>query len=68
MLENRDPIEQANISAEKIKLDTQIFYVENPLNKYTPQQNGVAEQMNITLLKRTRAMLAAADLDKIFWA
>jgi transposase InsO family protein len=35
---------------------------------YTPQQNGVAERMNITLLERTRAMLKAAGLGKSFWA
>jgi len=35
---------------------------------YTPQQNGVAERMNRTLLERTRAMLGAAGLDKSFWA
>ncbi|KAL4032229.1 hypothetical protein IC575_005297 [Cucumis melo] len=35
---------------------------------YTPQQNGVAEWMNRTLLERTRAMLGAAGLKKAFWA
>lgn len=35
---------------------------------YTPQQNGVAERMNRTLLERTRAMLATAGLEKQFWA
>jgi hypothetical protein len=35
---------------------------------YTPQQNGVAERMNKTLLERTRAMLKAAGLGKSFWA
>ncbi|GMJ14768.1 hypothetical protein HRI_005146000 [Hibiscus trionum] len=35
---------------------------------YTPQQNGVAERMNRTLLERTRAMLRAAGLEKAFWA
>jgi hypothetical protein len=35
---------------------------------YTPQQNGVAERMNRTLLERTRAMLKAAGLGKSFWA
>ncbi|KAE8674537.1 hypothetical protein F3Y22_tig00111745pilonHSYRG00059 [Hibiscus syriacus] len=34
----------------------------------TPQQNGVAERMNITLLERTRAMLRDAGLEKSFWA
>ncbi|XP_073148775.1 retrovirus-related Pol polyprotein from transposon TNT 1-94 isoform X1 [Henckelia pumila] len=35
---------------------------------YTPQQNGVAERMNRTLLDRTRAMLSNAGLPKSFWA
>jgi transposase InsO family protein len=35
---------------------------------YTPQQNGVAERMNRTLLEKTRAMLKAAGLGKSFWA
>jgi len=35
---------------------------------YTPQQNGVVEWMNKTLLERTRAMLNAAGLGKPFWA
>lgn len=35
---------------------------------YTPQQNGVAEWMNRTLLERTRAMLRTAGLAKSFWA
>nr|GEV50093.1 retrovirus-related Pol polyprotein from transposon TNT 1-94 [Tanacetum cinerariifolium] len=35
---------------------------------YTPQQNGVAERMNRTLLERARAMLATASLEKSFWA
>ncbi|KAE8725167.1 Eukaryotic translation initiation factor 3 subunit E [Hibiscus syriacus] len=33
----------------------------------TPQQNGVAERMNRTLLERTRAMLRDAGLEKSFW-
>ncbi|TYK16527.1 hypothetical protein E5676_scaffold21G003420 [Cucumis melo var. makuwa] len=35
---------------------------------YTPQQNGVAQRMNRTLLERTRAMLGAVGLKKAFWA
>uniref|UniRef100_A0A2N9GLP2 Gag-Pol polyprotein n=1 Tax=Fagus sylvatica TaxID=28930 RepID=A0A2N9GLP2_FAGSY len=35
---------------------------------YTPQQNGVAERMNRTLLERTRAMLRTAGMAKTFWA
>ncbi|GJU46168.1 retrovirus-related pol polyprotein from transposon TNT 1-94 [Tanacetum coccineum] len=35
---------------------------------YTPQQNGVAERMNRTLLEKARVMLATASLVKSFWA
>lgn len=34
----------------------------------TPQQNGVAERMNKTLLERARCMLSNAGLSKEFWA
>jgi transposase InsO family protein len=35
---------------------------------YTPEQNGVAERMNRTLIERVRCMLIDADLDKRYWA
>ena len=35
---------------------------------HTPQQNEVAERMNITLLERARCMLSNARLDASFWA
>nr|GFA18236.1 Gag-Pol polyprotein [Tanacetum cinerariifolium] len=35
---------------------------------YIPQQNGVAERMNGTLLERSREMLASASLGKSLWA
>ena len=34
---------------------------------YTPQQNGVAERMNRTLLERVRCMLLPTGLSKRFW-
>jgi len=34
----------------------------------TPQQNGVAERMNRTILKRVRCMLSHSGLSKSFWA
>lgn len=34
----------------------------------TPQQNGVAERLNRTLLEKARCMLSHAGLDKKFWA
>lgn len=35
---------------------------------YTPQQNGVAERMNRTLVERARCMLFDANFDKSMWA
>ncbi|KAH9751081.1 hypothetical protein KPL71_014143 [Citrus sinensis] len=35
---------------------------------YTPQQNGVAEQMNMTLTERIRVILRTAGLPNSFWA
>lgn len=37
-------------------------------NIYTPQQNGVAERYNRTLLDLARSMLADAGMPKMFWA
>jgi len=34
---------------------------------YTPQQNGLAERMNRTLLERVRCMLLGVGLSKCFW-
>ena len=34
----------------------------------TPQQNGLVERFNRTLLKRTRCMLISARLPNAFWA
>ena len=36
--------------------------------RYTPQQNGLAERMNKTLLERVRCMLSCANAPKKFWA
>ena len=35
---------------------------------YTPQQNGVAERLNRTLMEKTRAMLSDANLPPEMWA
>ena len=34
----------------------------------TPQQNGLAERFNRTILERVRCMLTSAGLKKVFWA
>lgn len=36
-------------------------------NVYTPQENGVAERMNRTLVETARAMLSDANLPNSFW-
>lgn len=37
-------------------------------NTYTPQQNGLAERMNRTLVEKAKCMIFDADLTKSFWA
>ena len=34
----------------------------------TPQQNGLAERFNRTIMERARCMLTSAGLKKVFWA
>ena len=34
--------------------------------RYTPQQNGLAERMNRTILERVRCMLSSSGLSKVF--
>ena len=36
--------------------------------RHTPQQNGVAERMNRTIMEKVRCMLSNANLSKSFWA
>ncbi|KAG8474336.1 hypothetical protein CXB51_034001 [Gossypium anomalum] len=36
--------------------------------RHTPQQNGVAEQINRTIMEKVRCMLSNANLPKSFWA
>ena len=35
---------------------------------YRPQQNGVAERANCTIVEMARSMIHAQKLDKSFWA
>nr|CAD40363.2 OSJNBa0093P23.9 [Oryza sativa Japonica Group] len=41
---------------------------EGIVRHYTPQQNGVAERMNRTIISKARCMLSNAGLPKQFWA
>ncbi|XP_038901229.1 uncharacterized protein LOC120088185 [Benincasa hispida] len=36
--------------------------------RYTPQQNGLAERLNRTIMKRVRCLLSDAILSENFWA
>ncbi|KAG8472744.1 hypothetical protein CXB51_034629 [Gossypium anomalum] len=36
--------------------------------RHTPQQNGIAERMNRTIMEKVRCMLSNANLPKSFWA
>lgn len=49
------------------------FYKKEGITRHftvrdTPQQNGVAERMNRTLLEKVQCMLSNVGLDKQFWA
>lgn len=51
----------------------QQFFKENGIqhqktNPYTPQQNGIAERMNRTIVEKAKCMLADANLGKEYWA
>ncbi|KAK3021368.1 hypothetical protein RJ639_046001 [Escallonia herrerae] len=45
-----------------------VTFIDDFSKKRTPEQNGVAERMNITLLERARCMRLNADLPKSFSA
>jgi transposase InsO family protein len=37
-------------------------------NPYTPEQNGLCERFNRTIVERAKCLLFEAELDKFFWA
>jgi hypothetical protein len=53
------------------ELDSQLRkagIIHQTSNTYTPQQNGLAERMNRTLVEKARCMLFESNLPKYFWA
>ncbi|GKV38975.1 hypothetical protein SLEP1_g46821 [Rubroshorea leprosula] len=51
-----------NLFCEEAGVDHQLTV------SYTPQQNGIAERKNITVMEMARCMLAEKKLPKSFWA
>ncbi|KAK4392785.1 Retrovirus-related Pol polyprotein from transposon TNT 1-94, partial [Sesamum angolense] len=44
-----------------------LWHKRHKTTPYTPQQNGVAERMNRTLLNKVRCLLISSGLSKTFW-
>ncbi|CAG9132679.1 unnamed protein product [Plutella xylostella] len=42
--------------------------IHQKTNPYTPEQNGLSERNNRTIVERARCLLFEAELDKKFWA
>ena len=64
---------RTNNSGEYTKGEFLAFCMQEVIQRqftvtYTPQQNRVAERMNMTLIERIRAMLRTAGLPNSFWA
>lgn len=72
---------QLNLSIKTLRTDNGTEYLSNQFKTYlsrngiahqmstpyTPQQNGMAERMNRTLMERARCMLINAKLQKQYW-
>lgn len=73
---------QYNAKLKKLRTDNGGEYTSNSFEKYlemegiihqktipkTPEQNGVSERMNRTLIESVRSMLSDSGLPKTFWA
>lgn len=58
---------------EYLSNEIKIFFQEKGIQfeftiRYTPQQNGVAERMNRTIIEKARCMLLHSKLEKEFWS
>ena len=72
---------QTGIKIKRFRTDNGLEFYSEPFNDFckengiarhkivagTPQQNGLAERFNRTILERVRCMLLSAGLPKIFW-
>ena len=63
---------RSDIGGEYTNREFQDYYEECGIRRHlsvrgTPQQNGVAERMNKTLLEKARCMMLQAGLPKEFW-
>ena len=72
---------QIERKVKRLKIDNGLEFCSTEFNKLcrdegiarqltvrnTPQQNGVVERMNRTLLERTRCLLSNVGLNRIFW-
>lgn len=70
-----------NIKLSRFRCDNGREYVSNEIKafceekgiqleftiRYTPQQNGVAERMNRSIVERARCMILNSKLGKVFW-
>ena len=59
-------LEYCNHQFEKFCRDEGI--VRHKTCAYTPQQNGVAERLNRTIMDKVRSMLSESGMEKKFWA
>jgi len=71
-----------NLKLSRFRCDNGREYISNEIKRffeekgiqfeftirYTPQQNGVAERMNRTIIERARCMLLGSKLAKSFWS
>ncbi|KAF3665269.1 Retrovirus-related Pol polyprotein from transposon TNT 1-94 [Capsicum annuum] len=72
---------QTGKQVKRLQIDNGLEFCSNKFNalckseeimrhltvRHTPQQNGVAERMNKTIMKKVRCMLSSAGLSKSFW-
>lgn len=70
---NSIKIVRTDNSTEYVNADFENFLKQSGIRfqtttPHTPQQNGLAERMNRTIVEKARCMLFGSNLDKSFWA